>query len=249
MTEGGQVYLRPGRGGTTPLVFTKADLPATLDAAYAALAAVQAKNPGHWGGWKLGGSNHASRAAFGVDRPYYGALAQDEILMQPSVAPGRPLAELKGEVEVALRLDPSCAGHDAWCVALEMPASALVDLVGLGVVALVADRCAAGVLVLGPVQYGPLPGPQARFGQRINGVARGEFGQETLVDTPTAILTGFLAMARGHGAALAPGQWVATGGIGPCLGYMPGDRVEVTLDGRTVIDIVVSGAEPMAARA
>ena len=242
----GQPYLRQGAGGLMPVALTRADLPASLDAAYAALAVAQATDPGHWGGWKLGGSNHASRAAFGVDRPYYGALARDEIMLQPDVAPGRPLAELKGEVEVALRLDASCTGYDGWCVALEMPASALTDLVGLGVVALVADRCAAGALVLGPLQTGPVPGTDARFGQRINGTPRGEHGYETLVGTPPAILMEFLAMARGHGAPLAPGQWVATGGIGPCLAYAPGDRVEVTLDGQVLIDITVSTALPLA---
>lgn len=246
MNPHGQPYLRRGAGGLTPVALTRADLPASLDAAYAALAAAQAADPGRWGGWKLGGSNHASRAAFGVDRPYYGALAQDEILLQPAVAPARPLAELKGEVEVALRLDASCTGYDAWCVALEMPASALTGLVGLGVVALVADRCAAGVLVLGPSQTGPLPGAEARFGQRINGTPRGDHGYETLVAAPPSILSDFLAMARDHGAPLAPAHWVATGGIGPCLVYAPGDRVEVTLDGQVLIDITVSVALPMA---
>lgn len=246
MIAGGQPYLRKGAGGLASLSLTRTDLPASLDAAYAALAVVQTENPGRWGGWKLGGSNHASRATFGVDRPYYGALAQDEILLQPAVAPARPLPELKGEVEVALRLDASCTGYDAWCVALEMPASALTDLVGLGVVALVADRCAAGALVLGPLQTGPLPGAGARFGQRINGTPRGDHGYETLVGDPPAILSEFLAMARGHGAPLASGQWVATGGIGPCLAYAPGDRVEVTLDGQVLIDITVSTALPLA---
>ncbi len=246
MIQGGWPYVRRGAGGLAPVSLTRADLPVSLEAAYAALAVFQSENPGHWGGWKLGGSNHASRAAFRVDRPYYGAVAQDEILVQPDVAPGRPLAELKGEVEVALRLDASCTGYDAWCMALEMPASALMDLVGLGVVALVADRCAAGALVLGPLQTGPVPGAEARFGQRINGTPRGDHGYETLVGDPPAILTEFLAMARGHGAPLAPGQWVATGGIGPCLGYAPGDRVEVMLDGQVLIDITVGTALPLA---
>ena len=242
MTPGTRPWLRHGAGGLAPLHLTRADLPPTLAAAYGALAAAQAQGPGHWGGWKMGGSNHASRAAFGVEVPYYGALARTEILHQPARAPARPLPECKGEVEIALRVDAAGEGYDAWSVALEMPASALVGLVDLGVVALVADRCAAGVLVLGALQTGALPGPEARFGQRVNGTLRAEAGTEALTDAPAALLAQFLAMARGHGAAVAPGQWVATGGITPCLAYAMGDRVEVTLDGQTVIDILVAGA-------
>lgn len=242
MTAAARPWLRLGAGGTSPLHLTRADLPASLEAAYAALAAAQAADPGHWGGWKIGGSNHASRAAFGVDRPYYGALARNEILAEPATAPVAALPELKGEVEVALRIDAAGTGFDAWCVALEMPASALAGLGDLGVVALVADRCAAGALVLGPVQAGPPPGPAARFGQRVNGAVRAEAGYEALTAPPPAILAEFLGLARGHGAPVAPGHWVATGGITPCLPYGPGDRVEVTLDGRVVIDLVVAGA-------
>lgn len=241
-------YLRQGAGGTAPLHLVPADLPTSLEMAYALLAARQAADPGLWGGWKMGGSNHASRAAFGVQIPYYGALARDEILQaEPGVslrAPGRPLPECKGEVEVALRVDAAGTGFDAWCVALEMPASAVVGLAGLGVVALVADRCAAGVLVLGPVQSGPLPEPGARFGQRVNGVLRAEAGYEALTGDPASLLAGFLAMARDHGAPVGPGHWVATGGITPCLGYAPGDRVEVMLNGELAIDILVTDAAP-----
>lgn len=242
MTPPRTPWLRLGAGGTAPLHLTPADLPVSLDAAYRAQAAAQAADPGHWGGWKLGGTNHASRAAFGVDRGYYGALARTEIVQTPARVDGAALPECKGEVEVALRVDAAGTGFDAWCVALEMPASALAGLPGLGVVALVADRCAAGVLVLGPVQGGPLPGPAARFGQRVNGEMRSEAGYEALVDAPPALLAEFLALARDHGAPVAPGHWVATGGITPCLPYGPGDRVEVTLDGAVLVDVLVAGA-------
>jgi 2-keto-4-pentenoate hydratase len=242
MSAPGRPWVRRGHGGLEPLALSRADLPETLEAAYRALAAFQAAEPDLWGGWKIGGSNHASRAALGVDRPCYGALMRAEIAAEPAAAPPRPLPELKGEVEIALRIDSSGAGFDAWCVALEMPASAIADLPGLGVVALVADRCAAGALLLGPPQSGSLPGPSARFGQRINGTPRAEAGLEALVATPPSILAEFLAMARGHGAPVVPGHWVATGGITPCLAYAPGDRVEVTLDGRVVLEVAIAGA-------
>jgi len=46
-------------------------------------------------------------------------------------------------------------------VALEMPSSPITDM--LGVRALVADRCAAGALLLGPPQTGALPGRPANW--------------------------------------------------------------------------------------
>ena len=239
MSAAGRPYLRAGAGGLTPLSLTAADLPASLEAAYGALAARQAAEPGLWGGWKLGGTNHASRAAFGVDRLYYGALARGEIL-QPApgaTVPGFPLIERKGEVEIALRVGAAGTGFDAWCVALEMPASALTGLPGLGVVALVADRCAAGALLLGPLETGPLPGAGARFAQRVNGEMRADSGFDALTGMPDTLLADFLAMAAEHGAPVAPGHWVASGGITPCLGYAAGDRVEILLDDRVVIDV------------
>lgn len=244
MTESPRPYLRHGAGGQEALHLTAEDLPKSLDAAYRALAGGQSAEPDTWVAWKLGGTNHASRAAFGVDRLYYGAIARQEIVAgSPGAAgatqarlPGFPLFELKGEVEIALRVDAAGTGFDAWCVALEMPSSALADLLGLGVVALVADRCAAGALILGPVFTGPLPGPGAHFVQRINGEIKADSGFDALVDTPPALLADFLAMAGDHGAPVRPGDWVATGGITPCLGYAAGDRVAILLDGQVMID-------------
>lgn len=247
MTESPRPYLRHGAGGLRALHLTAADLPSSLDAAYRALAVGQSAEPGRWAGWKLGGTNHASRAAFGVDKLYYGAIASHETVTGSPVAagavpaglPGFAMFELKGEVEIALRVDATGTGFDAWCVALEMPSSALSDLLGLGVVALVADRCAAGALVLGPVFTGPLPAADARFVQRINGEIRADSGFDALVDTPPALLADFLTMARDHGAPVRPGHWVATGGITPCLGYAAGDRVAIVLDGHVMIDGLV----------
>jgi 2-keto-4-pentenoate hydratase len=243
MTGTALPYLRRARSQVAPLRLQPADLPASLDAAYAALAGDQCAAPELLGGWKLGGTNHASRAAFQVDRLYYGAIDRADIIDRPALAPGFALSELKGEVEIALRVDAGGQGFDAWCIALEMPSSPLEGLMDLGVVALVADRCAAGCLLLGPVQDGPLPGPAARFVQRINGVVQADSDQGSLVGTPAAILADFLAMAAGHGAPVRPGHWVATGGITPCLPYREGDRVEVLMDGQIVLDLAISCAK------
>jgi 2-keto-4-pentenoate hydratase len=239
---GTQIYVRAVRSPVGARRLSAAEKPATLEQAYAAVAALTRSDPDRWGGWKLGGSNHASRAAFGVDRLYYGALDRSEILMGPVRAPGFALHELKGEVEIALRISADGAGHDAWCIALEMPSSPLQGLPGLGVAALVADRCAAGALLLGPIRQGRLPDlTTAHLAQSVNGAVLSEARPEdSLTATPEALLAEFIALARSHDAPVRPGHWVATGGITACLAYAPGDRVEVTLDGDRQISCVIS---------
>jgi 2-keto-4-pentenoate hydratase len=240
MTAATAPYLRRDRSPLGARRLAPGELPVSLDAAYAGMAALTAAEPGRWGGWKLGGSNHASRAAFGVDRLYYGAIDCTEILDRPVRAPGFPLAELKGEVEIALRIAPGGVGYDAWCIALEMPSSPLLGLPGIGVAALVADRCAAGALLLGPVREGPLPDlSAARFAQEIDGTLQGESGIDALVAPPADLLADFRALAADHGAPVAAGHWVATGGITPCLPYRPGARVRIFHDGAAVIDTVI----------
>ena len=233
------IYLRRERSPLTPLRLSEAERPASLEAAYAGQAALQRAEPDRWGGWKLGGTNAASRAAFGVDRLYYGALERNEILHRPACAPGFPLAELKGEAEIALRLAPDLCGADAWCVALEMPSSPLEGLPGIGVAALVADRCAAGALILGPLQEGPPPA-DGRLGQEIDGQLLAEGRIADLSAPPADLLAEFLALARSHGQPLAPGQWVATGGITACLPYRPGARLRLLFDGQPVLELRIA---------
>ncbi|WP_162798612.1 hypothetical protein [Sulfitobacter sp. SK012] len=233
-------YLRRDRSPLNVVTLKSGDMFPSLDAAYAALAAEQARTPTRIGGWKIGGSNLASSAAFGVDVPYYGAVEHSEILFQPRIAPGYELFELKGEVEIALRLNADMTGYDAWCVALEMPSSPVQGLPEIGVIALVSDRCATGALVLGAIHEAPLPDlSTARFTQDINGERAADEGFDQLIGSPDAILQHFLGMARQHGAALAAGQWVATGGITPCLPYQASNRVQVNLDGEPQLDITI----------
>lgn len=193
-----------------------------------------------WRGWKLGGSNHATRAAFGVSTPYFGPLHASEILYTPEEAPLLPLCEMKGEVEIALRIDATGSGYDAWCVALEMPASAIENLPAAGVAALVADRCGAGALLLGRVRSGALPAMDAaRFALLGNGVSLSEAGPETLSGPPPDILRDFLESARALGFSPSAGDWVATGGITSCCDFAEGDRVTVTLNGIPELDFRV----------
>jgi len=234
-----QTYLRGETPPKAPLVLSEAALFADLDATYRAMAGLLNRDPTLWRGWKLGGTNHASRQAFDVSELYYGALSGAEILTSPDRAPNLPLADLRGEVELALRIGADGQGHDAWCVALEMPSSPITDMLGLGVRALVADRCAAGALLLGPLQTGPLPDACALVLEQ-DGVVLDRAGLENLIAPPAQLLTDFLTMGRAHNLPLAPGQWVATGGITACCDLREGGRVRVLCDDSPALEFTAT---------
>ncbi|MCR9129320.1 MAG: hypothetical protein NXI12_07345 [Alphaproteobacteria bacterium] len=129
------------------------------DGARAALAQIE----GVPAGWKLGGTNALTRNMFSVERAYFGPLKASEItegdgaevsladLIAPKVEP---------EICVAFTsdLDPHTHGGDLTALrslldhvalGLEIPDTILSDPPAAGVWSLVADRCAAGALVLG----------------------------------------------------------------------------------------------------
>lgn len=229
-------YLRKALTPTERFTIASEDCPASLEAAYEAMREFTANTGEVWRGWKLGGTNHATQAAFGVTRGYFGPLHASEIFETPGGVRDLPLCEIKGEVELALRIDPEGTGYDAWCVALEMPASAIENLPEAGVAALIADRCGAGALLLGPVHDGALPDlNDARFALTVNGAPVSEAGLDALVASPDQILDDFIALARDLGFRPGPGDWVATGGITACRPFASGDAVEVRLDGDTVL--------------
>lgn len=220
--------------------------PASLDAAYAAIRGEMGKRPAsEWAGWKLGGTNHATKANFGVDEAYFGALHRSEMFVEAAAAPRFALCQVQGEVEIALRIARDGAGHDGWAVALEMPSSAIANLPGAGVAALVADRCGAGALLLGPVRDGALPDlSSARFVVECGGVERGAGDYASLLADPVELLAEFIALARRHGFHPRPGDWVSTGGITACYGFASGERVVVKLDGDVEIDCVMDLLPP-----
>lgn len=203
-----------------------------LDAAYAGLKAVSDQQGHSWSGWKLGGTNHATVKAFSVSELYFGPLHNSEILEQPNAAPLADLCQVQGEVEISLRINADGTGYDAWCVSLEMPASAIENLPGAGVEALIADRCGAGALLLGPIHDGTLPDlSTAKFAIVQDGETLSESGLESLVAAPDVILGQFLALAKKLGYAVSPGDWVATGGITACCPFTLGSEVAIQRDG------------------
>lgn len=245
MTGAAATYLRTERTPLKPVTLAPGQVPATLSAAYQTVNRQVRQDPQRWRGWKLGGTNHGSRRAFNVTTPYYGALEAGEIMAQPPAAPGFALHEWKGEVEYALRIAADGQGYDAWCAALEMPSSPIENLLECGVNALVADRCAAGALVLGAVHPGPLPTLEGRVLRlEQDGTCLDAATAGNLTGHPARILADFIALARSHGVAPKPGDWVATGGVTACCPLRQGGQVTVRLDDRVELEFTLtSGAE------
>lgn len=238
-------YLRQERSPLSAVAFGGDTTPASLADAYAGMAGEISREPERWGAWKLGGTNFGSQAAFNVTRGYFGAIDRTEILSQPSVAPGFPLFEIKGEVEVGLRIGADGKGFDAWCVCLEMPSSPITNLLEAGVAALVADRCAAGALLLGAERMVETIGAidTARFTLEINGAIASVGTLADLVAMPQACLDDFRALAAETGFHPKAGDWVATGGITKCIAFDPGSHVRVLFNDEVVLDFTASVLE------
>ncbi|KRS16555.1 hypothetical protein [Roseovarius indicus] len=232
-------YIRNRITPTERFSIDHADIPTDISTAYDGLLEIVRNDCKVWKGWKLGGSNHGTQAAFNVSKPYFGPLHETEIMSSPKIAPGLSLCQLQGEVEISLRISADGEGYDAWCVSLEMPASALKNLPAAGVEALVADRCGAGALVLGPTQDGPLPDMYGKlFSLWREGECLSEAGLDSLIASPGAILSEFLGLARGLGFSPAPGDWVATGGITSCCPFSDGDKISVLMSDQLVLAFV-----------
>lgn len=233
------------------------EIPATVGDAYAAVLEQTLGQGFSAAGWKLGGTTLTTRRAFAVQKPYFGVLHQTEILTAPLVAPGLPLVELKGEAEVALRLSQDCGRiitqgegavrsaaaeqlFDAWCWSLEMPSSPILNLMELGIRALLADRCAAGALILGaPSVFDPQGWGGRKLTLLQDGEAISEGSVEALIETPQDSARQFLLEAQGEGYSPAAGQWIATGGLTPCVPMKERARIALLADGDPVLTFVV----------
>lgn len=220
--------LTAARAAATEAAVAPADLPADPATAYA--LALAGDRP--VAGWKIGGANPWSREVFGNTEVFFGALYADEVFVETAtLAVGglhAPLAEPEVMLEIA---DPAAADPAAafsrMGLGFEIPASVLPAACKTRLTGQIADRAGAGALWVGAVQ--PLDTA------RLDTAFVSEFRRNDDAPVPgrsTDVLGGplgaameFLALARRHGATLAPGQWIATGGLNPAVAVAPGDRL------------------------
>ncbi|WP_298982872.1 hypothetical protein [uncultured Roseibium sp.] len=246
MSQKQTTYVRRELSPVEGVHLTQESLPADLASAYASMRKVIENEDDFGAAWKLGGTTAATQKIFNVHKLYFGVLHQKELAVQPDVAPSFPTYELKGEAEIALRLAPSVdalldqgadavrsapleALFDGWCVALELPSSPVVNLVEMGVVALVADRCAAGYLALGPcrdlAEMTSWDSTQIRVEQNSQQITEGS--ASNLLSSADDCARSFLLEALEQGFRPRAGQWVSTGGATPCVPFEQGARIDV----------------------
>lgn len=233
------------RAGRARRVLSADELPADAAAAYALAGQTVAQAGQAVVAWKLGATTAGTRATFRTDTIYFGGLFADELWVagkSPALVPP-PVFRAEAEIAFRLALDiaPDEAAHraahapsdmlfDAWTPALEAPYSCIVNIPEAGLEALLADRCAAGALFLGP------PRPDVRdaaidseIAILIGGVvAAAATAPKALLMSPIEAARGFVAEAGRQGTPLARGQWISTGGITPCID-LPSDGTAITL--------------------
>jgi 2-keto-4-pentenoate hydratase len=235
----------------TEIGFLDLNLSIDLDDAYSVMSSAIQNSNQAVGAWKLGGTNQKTQNTFKVSEPYFGALFCDEVIFITEKKGSIPLLpSLKGEAEIALRIsefgaqkhnsgsDDASLIFDAWSVAIEFPYSVFSDIPDSGIEALVADRCAAGALVLGPVNVG-LPPEEFSISIEIVGAAKSCGNQEDLLMSPVDAALDFRKRAFCGEFDLEAGQWVSTGGITACLRLNKYDTVKLEFCGETLYTLEI----------
>lgn len=231
-----------------PIYLHSENIPPSLDEAYSLIK----KELTLWeeapAAWKLGGTSHTTSRLYSVSAPYFGMLKASEVWSSPCSLRLKDKQHTSVELECILRLGQSFSSilhageetliscplellFDLWAWGLEMPFSPIANLPELGLPALVADRCAAGSLVLGtPHKFlpnSPEEWKEARVQLAIDGKIQAEGKIEALTTPPDICVRRFLVEALRYDFMPMPGQWIASGGLTPCFSLALARKVEV----------------------
>jgi 2-keto-4-pentenoate hydratase len=213
------------------LLLDAADCPPDLESAEDVLWRVTRGDGRKVVAWKLGASTFVSRAAQGFDRAWSAPLFEGEVLESPARLPAREDGTLGLECELVFRLGadvPDAGPLDPATVrrlvagvraGIEVPASRYPALGAYGAPALVADRGAAGWLVVGDELAGWEPDDLDTIAARlmVDGVERGAGSGRDIIEGPFGALCEHLARMRRHGVAQPAGMVVS---IGSLTGYV-----------------------------
>ena len=199
--------------------------------------------------WKLGGVNHVTRAAFNVESTYAGPVANNQIFpFHETMLPSCFGMQCQAELELLVRLNDNFQNTSATSFdvapALECPATVL-NFPEDGVLALIADCCAAGTVVHGPWRncflddLCALEGA-ATLSDDTRVLAQGTYSE--LIDGLAGCVAGFLALAREYNLPVRAGDMVSTGGLSPCVGLPHQTRLSVAFPGFDTINFEISRA-------
>lgn len=202
--------------------------------------------------WKLGGTTAFTRALFQTDGVYFGPLVEGEIFTVASDTPLPDLPVLAGEAEIVLRLSETGAtappdaklkpteAFESWAVGVEFPYSCFQDLPEAGLGALLADRCAAGALVLGPELAG-VPPMHFSIAIALSDGREAKGGDDSLLMSPVEAALEFRRLALEAGFKLHPGQWISTGGATACMPINSARQLQLRFDGETMFTLGAVG--------
>lgn len=182
--------------------------------------------------WKLGGTTASTRSTFKVEVPYFGPLKAHEVhqnnaqlyrtdFIAPVVEP-EILICLSEDIppgDVALTPE-SLFAKLAWvALGLELPDTCLGNAAEAGVNWLVADRCAAGALIVGEQL------PVEQLSELENHGVELTFDDAVVSTAPAGSIIGGVLSAgvaalsefASHGITLNKNQIIATGGLCPAV--------------------------------
>jgi 2-keto-4-pentenoate hydratase len=242
-----------------------------VDAAYAvqsAWAADQIAAGARVVGRKIGLTNPAVQAQFGVDRPDFGVLFESM-----ACAPGTPIdgartLQPKIEAEIAFVLAEDLTGamigpaEVAAATAYVVAALEIVDsrIAGwdIGIVDTIADNGSSGLFVLGDrrMELGGLDLAECAMTLRRvtggrgggGGGSGGEVGEvvstgsgASILGHPLAAVAWLAAAVRDHGRPLRAGEVVLSGSLGPMVNVAPGDAFQADISGVGQVSAVFAG--------
>lgn len=243
-------YVRRTCFPVTPVSLVKADIAPFLRDAYKGIQTALIARGVKVMAWKLGGTNLVTQQTFSVKDPYFGAIAAQQLFEgQIPVAASARLIQVQAEPELVLRLAADMNASpseplqddlfDRWCWGFEFPSSPIPNIPELGVCALVADQCAAGLLVLGAAQPMDTLPLQAEVLVYDGDDVASAGSLAALTDPPIQQAERFVEIATEVGFSLKAGQWIATGGLAPCVAFKPRTPIRLSIDGEIVLDISV----------
>ena len=206
-------------------------------------------------GRKIGLTNPAVQAQFGVDRPDFGVLFESM-----ACAPGTPIdgartLQPKIEAEIAFVLAEDLTGamigpaEVAAATAYVVAALEIVDsrIAGwdIGIVDTIADNGSSGLFVLGDRRQRLGRLDLAECAMTLRRGASGEVvstgtGASILGD-PLAAVAWLAAAVRDHGRPLRAGEVVLSGSLGPMVPVAPGDAFHADISGVGHVSCVFAG--------
>ena len=191
--------------------------------------------------WKLGGSTDLTRKLFKTESVYYGAIESKFVFNASDVVLPKFIEHPVGELEITfklsrevenlaqfdLRSEPIDTFIESVLPSIEMPWSQF-PLPEAGLNVLVADSCAAGLLILGE-EYSWNGDTAIQLPCQLNGnECLVEGNVNNIVMTPSGALREFLLLAKQHQLSLRQGQYVATGGCTACVPLPVNEVLTVT---------------------